>query len=61
MVSIGTKIKQLNGLCGTSDFSVWIEGFVNGIVRKTENGRDTSMLTAKQIDVIESEWKRHFA
>lgn len=61
MVSIGTKIKQLSGLRGTADVSIWIEGFINGIVRKTENGADTSMLTAKQIDVIEAEWSRHFA
>ncbi len=61
MVSTGTKIKQLAGLCGTSDISVWIEGFINGIVRKTDNGADTSTLTAKQLDVIESEWSRHFA
>ncbi len=61
MISIGTKIQQLAGLCGTADVSVWIEGFINGIVRKTENGRDTTMLTEKQINVIEAEWKRHFA
>jgi hypothetical protein len=61
MVSTGTKIKQLAGLCGTPDVSVWIEGFINGIVRKTQNGADTSMLTDKQIDVIEAEWRKHFA
>lgn len=61
MVSTGTKIKQLAGLCGTADISVWIEGFINGIVRKTDNGADTSMLTEKQLEVIETEWSRHFA
>lgn len=61
MVSIGTKIKQLAALRGTKDISVWIEGFLNGIVDKTGNGDDTSMLTGKQIDVIEKEWARHFA
>lgn len=61
MVSIGTKIKQLEGLCGKPDTSVWIEGFINSVVRKTDHGTDTSMLTDKQITVIENEWKRHFA
>ena len=61
MVSIGTKIKQLSGLRGTNDCSVWIQGFINGIVEKTKDGEDTSMLTEKQIGVVEAEWKRHFA
>ena len=61
MVSIGTKIKQLRGLCGMPDTSIWVEGFINGIVDKTRNGEDTSMLTSKQIAVVESEWARHFS
>ncbi len=61
MVSIGTKLKQLAALRGTQDISVWIEGFLNGAMKKTNDGADTSALTDKQIDVIENEWKRHFA
>ena len=61
MVSIGTKIKQLSGLLGTNDCSMWIQGFLNGVIKKTSNGDDTSMLTSKQLSVIESEWQRHFS
>ena len=61
MVSIGAKIKQLRGLCGKPETSVWIEGFINSVVDKTGNGDDTSMLTGKQVTVIENEWQRNFA
>lgn len=61
MVSIGTKIQQLEGLCGKPDTSVWIEGFINKVVRITDHGKDTSVLTDKQINVIDNEWQRHFA
>lgn len=62
LVSLGTKIEQLDGLRDTKDLSEWEQGFVTSILeRYLLAGRDTRMLTSKQVDVIERIWTKHFA
>lgn len=62
LVSLGTKIEQLDGLRDTKDLSQWEQGFVTSILeRYLLAGRDTRMLTSKQVDVIERIWTKHFA
>lgn len=62
LVSIGTKIEQLDGLRDTKDLSEWESRFVTSILeRYLVAGRDTRMFTGKQVDVIERIWGKHFS
>jgi hypothetical protein len=62
LVSLGTKIEQLDGLRDTKDLSEWENGFVTSILeRYLVAGKDTRMLTSKQVDVIERIWGKHFS
>jgi hypothetical protein len=62
LVSLGTKIEQLDGLRDTQDLTQWEQGFVTSILgRYLLAGRDTRMLTSKQVEVIERTWAKHFA
>lgn len=62
LVSLGTKIEQLDGLRDTDDLTQWEQGFVSSILeRYLVAGRDTRMLSSKQVDVIERIWDKHFA
>ena len=62
LVSLGTKIEQLDGLRDTKDLSEWEQSFVTSILeRYLLAGRDTRMLTSKQVDAIEKIWSKHFA
>lgn len=62
MVSLGTKIEQLDGLRDTKDLSEWENGFVTSILeRYLIAGRYTRMLSSRQVDVIERIWGKHFS
>lgn len=62
LVSLGTKIEQLDGLRDTNDLTQWEQGFVTSILeRYLVAGRDTRMLSSKQVDAIEKIWSKHFA
>lgn len=60
-VSVGSQIKAIAGLQGTKDLSEWEEGFVDGIVKWTNEGANTGRLTEKQLEIIERIYSKHFA
>lgn len=62
LVSLGTQIEQLDGLRDTNDLNQWEQGFVTSILeRYLVAGRDTRMLTSKQVDAVEKIWGKHFS
>lgn len=62
LVSIGTKIEQLDGLRDTTDLTAWEFDFVTSILeRYLLAKKDTRNLTSKQVDVIDRIWSKHFA
>jgi hypothetical protein len=62
LVSLGTKIEQLDGLRDTNDLTQWEQGFVTSILeRYLVAGRDTRMLSSKQVDAVEKIWSKHFS
>lgn len=62
LVSLGTKIEQLDGLRDTDDLTQWEQGFVTSILeRYLLAGRDTRMLSSRQCDAIEQIWSKHFS
>lgn len=61
LVSIGTKVEQIDGLRGTSDLNAWEESFVTNVVGRYEaSNRDTQGFTEKQVENIECIWAKHF-
>lgn len=62
LVSIGTKVEQIDGLRGTSDLNAWEQDFVTSIVDRYEAAnKDTRGLSDKQVEIIERLWGKHFA
>ena len=61
MASLNTMVKQIAGLDGTKDITEWEQSFITSILQKTNNGDNTTSLTEKQIDSLESIYERHFA
>lgn len=59
--SIGTKVKQIAGLVGTKDLTRWEADFVIDILRWTERGNNTTVLSEKQIEVVLRIYNKHFA
>ena len=61
-VSIAAMIEQLDGLRDTNDLNQWEQDFVTSILgRYLQAKKDTRTLTAKQVEVIERIWRKHFA
>lgn len=61
MASLTTMVKQLSGLVDTKDVSDWENDFLESIMRSTHDGDNTTVLTEKQIDVVERIFKKHFS
>ena len=61
MKSVGAMIQQLEGLLGTPDVTPWESDFIASVVRRTNGGKHTVNLSEKQLDSIESIWKKNFA
>lgn len=60
MTSIGTMIDRIDGLQGTDDISEWEDRFIHNIVDITKCGKDTTKLTAKQVETVERIHDKHF-
>jgi hypothetical protein len=61
MKSLGSKVKQIGAMADTKDLNSRENGFVKDMVRITNDGRDTTMLTPKQVEWIDQLYDRHFA
>ena len=61
LVSIATKVEQLNAMLGTSDLTDWEQGFVRNVAGKFTSAKPSAVLTDKQIEIIERIWDKHFA
>ena len=60
-VSLNTKVQQITGLTDTDLASDREIDFVRSLPTKTRDGQDTTGLSEKQVDWIESIWDRNFA
>jgi hypothetical protein len=62
MASLGTMIEQLDGMRDTSDLTEWENDFVTSILeRYLAAKKDTRNLSAKQVEIVERIWSKHFA
>lgn len=60
MKSIGAMIKQIAAL-EVGDLTEWEDNFCLDMYLKTRQGKETSVLTDKQVEKIESIFNKHFA
>lgn len=60
-VSLGTMVKQVCTLAGTNDISEWEDRFVQSIDEQTNCGERTSVLSTKQVEIVERIWSKYFA
>jgi len=55
-------IEQLDGMRDTSDLTAWGNDFVTSIIeRYLAAKKDTRSLTAKQVEIIDRIWSKHFS
>jgi hypothetical protein len=60
MKSVGAMLGQLHNLLGTRDLSDWDISFIASCWSRSGEGRITSTLTDKQLEVLERLYRRHF-
>lgn len=60
MTSLGVMIKRLGGMVGTLDLTGCENDFVENMVEKTDDGKDTLALSPRQVGWIEDLHARHF-
>ena len=60
-VSLGNMVRQIGGLLGSKDLSAWEATFVRDVIGYSNNGTDTHALSAKQTEVIEKIYRKHFS
>lgn len=62
MQSVKQMLERLSGLLGTSDLTDWEQEFVGSVLdRVRARGGDTTTLTDKQVEKIDSLYRKHFA
>jgi len=61
MPSVGTMLKQLEGMLGTADLSDWEQKFVANCLEQSDQGQHTPKLTGKQVEKIAQVWEKNFA
>lgn len=60
-ISVGGKLKQLAGMVDTRDLKPWENGFLKNVLRATDDGLRTSMLTGDQLEKIDEIFAKHCA
>jgi hypothetical protein len=60
MKSVANMIQQLDGMTGTNDLSRWEQEFVASVFKQSREGKETTRLTSKQIEIIERLYTKHF-
>lgn len=59
--SLGAMVEQIAGMLGTDDLTDWETGFVDSIVERIGERRDTTRLSPRQAETVERIWRKHFA
>lgn len=61
MRSINEMVRQVAGLIDTKDVSYWENEFINSVYQRSNKGSNTTVLSSRQVEIIEEIWKKHFA
>lgn len=60
-VSVGEQLRTLARQLGGKDLSEWEADFVRSCMERSNGGADTTRLSERQVEKIESIWEKHFA
>lgn len=60
MASINNMVKRITGLA-QGDVTTWEYDFIDSIDDQTESGTDCAILSAKQVEIVERIFTKHFA
>ena len=58
-VSVRSMLAQIEGLRGTDDLTQWEDQFVGAVCEKART--DTTVLSSKQVTIVERIYREHFA
>jgi len=61
MASIGIMIEQISALADTTDVNEWENEFITNVSDRYLPQKNTMQFTAKQVEIIEKIWKKHYA
>ena len=61
MTSIGSMIKALVEMIGTGDLSTYDQSFVRSVADQSKQGGDTSELSDKQVEIVDTIFRKHFS
>jgi hypothetical protein len=59
--SVGSKLKMIQGLSGTSALTRWEESFIESCWAHSFQATKTSSLSDKQVETIDNIWRKHFS
>jgi hypothetical protein len=54
-------LQSVHGLLGTDDLTSWESDFIRNCYDTVQHNRDTSRLSDKQVEIIETTFNKHFA
>lgn len=61
MKSIGQMLELIDGLRGTKDVNAWEESFIESCMTTYGPRKLSNQLSAKQVEIIERIYRKHFA
>lgn len=61
MRSIWQMLQALHGMLGTHDLSSWEQDFIRNCYDTVQHNKDTSRLSRKQVEIIQTTFDKHFA
>lgn len=59
-LTLGNKIRQLQGLVGTKDVRPQDGKFIVSMMNLSEGGKKTSHLTGPQVEYLNNLWTQHY-
>lgn len=59
--SIGSMIKKLTELLGTGDLDTYDQSFIRSASDRSNRGADTSALSDKEVEIVDTIFRKHFA
>jgi hypothetical protein len=60
MISVNDMTKRVAGLLDGDELSEWERDFMHNVWLRSDKGRHTSVLSEKQVEMIERIYKKYF-
>lgn len=60
IVSIGKMIKSLLEMIGTGELTTYDQSFIRSAADQSNQGTDTSKLSDKQVEIVDTIFRKHF-